>query len=221
MRTVALVLALMTSGGCALAAARSPDLPVRVEREPSCNSGKGAVFADGLGGGLFGLTSLGLLAAEEPAPGLVFGLAAAAFIGSAVSGSRSADRCRAARAEYQALVVARDEQVAVQRAVIQTERRLRAGGAAPVTPTGASPVDPFPGAPAPTGTGATATTPTGTAPPVKPPVAAVKPVAPVAPVAPVKPPVAPPAAQADDDESPADDGAGGSDWAEFWREVKP
>lgn len=109
MRTVAFLVAISVGAtGCAVAAARGPEPgPVRVDHRPDCNTGKGGVVADGLGATVLGISTLGLAAADEGAIAALTGLATAGLIGSAVSGSRSADRCQAALEEWQGLLTAR------------------------------------------------------------------------------------------------------------------
>ena len=108
MRTVALIIGVVVGApGCGIAAAKGPGPgPVTIDTRPDCNTGKGGVVADGLAATVLGITSLALLAAEEGGGGALTGLAAVGFIGSAVSGSRAADRCRAAIDTWEGLVLA-------------------------------------------------------------------------------------------------------------------
>ncbi|MEZ4400062.1 MAG: hypothetical protein R3B06_08590 [Kofleriaceae bacterium] len=127
MRTVAMILAVTVAGsGCSLAAARGPG-PVRADRRPDCNSGKGAVFADGLAASVLGVLALAA-AGESAGTAAVAGLSSVVFVTSAVTGSRSADRCRAAIAQY-------DDLLAVRERAAERDRRE---ASAPPDPAGAT-----------------------------------------------------------------------------------
>ena len=111
MRTVAFIVAISAGAtGCAVAAARGPEPgPVRVDKRPDCNTGKGGVVADGLGASVLGISTLGLAAADEGGIAAITGLATVGLIASAVAGSRSADRCVEAQQTWEGLLVARRE----------------------------------------------------------------------------------------------------------------
>ncbi|MBL8625744.1 MAG: hypothetical protein JNK64_30810 [Myxococcales bacterium] len=203
MRTVAFLVAISVGAtGCAVAAARGPEPgPVRADHRPDCNTGKGGVVADGLGATVLGISTLGLAAADEGAIAALTGLATAGLIGSAVAGSRSADRCQEALEEWEGLLTARRVEE------LEDERRtVRAARGVAVRPPPAT---------------TAAVTPT---PPVgKPPV--VTPTTPPV-VKPTTPPVVKPTPAADPGDGDGDDAddaaaAGDGDWSAFWREVAP
>ncbi len=92
---VGVALVATVSGGCAAIAARPPragDHYVEGE-DPPCNTGKAAVGVDATIGVVMGLVTLGV-ASESGGAALVTGLITAAYTGSALYGSKSADRCR-------------------------------------------------------------------------------------------------------------------------------
>lgn len=203
MRTVAFMVAISVGAtGCAVAAARGPEPgPVRADHRPDCNTGKGGVVADGLGATVLGISTLGLAAADEGAIAALTGLATAGLIGSAVSGSRSADRCEAALEEWEGLLTARRVEDAEEESRSVRAARGVAVRPPPATTAAATPPTPAVVKPA----VVTPTTP-----------AVVKPTTPAV----VKPPTP---AVADADEGDAEDGAaaGDGDWSAFWREVAP
>jgi hypothetical protein len=211
MRSIAIIIALAVgASGCAIIAAKSPG-PVTANARPDCNSSKGAVVADGLAAATLGIVALALATNDESGPGAGIGLLAAVYTGSAISGSGSADRCRQANDEYDALVQDRLDDLSRQR--VADDATQRAGA---VDDDGDEPV----------------VTPRVIAPPpvaVVPPPVAVKPPppAPPTPTMAMRPP-APPAAAGSDDEAADDEAADDADddidprhWAAFWREVKP
>lgn len=203
MRTVAFLVAISVGvTGCAVAAARGPEPgPVRADHRPDCSTGKGGVVADGLGATVLGISTLGLAAADEGPLAALTGLATAGLIGSAVAGSRSADRCQAALEEWEGLLTARRVED------LEDERRsVRAARGVEVRQPA---------------TTAVATPPAGTPAVVKPTTpAVVKPTTPA-----VVPSTAPAVAGADEGDAGGDDegepAAGDGDWSAFWREVTP
>ncbi len=210
MRTVVLVLlCAVGTSGCAVAAAKGPGPgPVRIDRKPDCNDGKGAVVLDGIGATVLGVGALAAFSADEGGVGAALGLATVGLIASAVAGSRSADRCRLAEEQWGDLVL-----------TARTDARRLAPSPIVLDEDG----DPIAPSPRPV-----AVTPKVVA-PVTP---ATRPVAPATlptPSRPVTPPATPTAtaAPADDDDGAADDGAADDattsdepgDWSAFWREV--
>ena len=210
MRTVVLVLlCAVGTSGCAVAAAKGPGPgPVRIDRKPDCNDGKGAVVLDGIGATVLGVSALAAFSADEGGVGAALGLATVGLIASAVAGSRSADRCRLAEEQWGNLVL-----------TARTDARRLAPSPIVLDEDG----DPIAPSPRPV-----AVTPKVVA-PVTP---ATRPVAPATlptPSRPVTPPATPTAtaAPADDDDGAADDGAADDattsddpgDWSAFWREV--
>ena len=217
MRTVVLVLlCAVGTSGCAVAAAKGPGPgPVRADRKPDCNDGKGAVVLDGLGATVLGVSALAAFAAEEGGVGAALGLASVGLIASAVSGSRSADRCRLAEQQWEGLLMA------------------NGGDARPPRQPAPGPVlvdeDGDPIAPSPR--------PIAVAPPVVAPVrpTPVRPTSVTPPVATVRPPTPTPATPTpvaptpaagdgdgdddDDDDDPPTSSDDPGDWSAFWREV--
>lgn len=203
MRTIAIIVALaIGAGGCAIAGAKAPGR-VSLQARPDCNSGKGGVVADGLAAALLGVAAIAAASAEEGGPAAGLGLVSLAFIGSAISGSTSANKCRAAHDEYNGLLEARLGELGSDRAAAAAARAdATSDEVAP--PVAATTVATPPTPPRPT-----------------PPVMAMRPTTP--PKAPTPSPTAP-SPDDDDDDAAADDSDDTDDphgWTEFWREVKP
>lgn len=210
MRTVVLVLlCAVGTSGCAVAAAKGPGPgPVRIDRKPDCNDGKGAVVLDGIGATVLGVGALAAFSADEGGVGAALGLATVGLIASAVAGSRSADRCRLAEEQWGDLVL-----------TARTDARRLAPSPIVLDEDG----DPIAPSPRPV-----AVTPKVVA-PVTPATRPVTPATLPTPSRPVTPPATPTAtaAPADDDDGAADDGAADDattsddpgDWSAFWREV--
>ncbi len=209
MRTLALALALALPG-CALLSAKAPNPQRRVDQAPDCHSGKTGVAVDGIMTGTLGLMAIGI-SGESAGAGVVTGLIAAAYLGSALSGNSSADKCRAAVAEHDAHAARRGQLGGLPIAPPsgspdedgddpdERNRRRPPLAVRPATPTPARPTAPAPARPtAPAPGRPTAAAPT--------------------------PPAAPAATATGDDETddaapaPADD-AGGDLWNDFWQEV--
>lgn len=225
MRSLALVSALVLavpSAGCALVAAKAPSGTRRPLEPPQCNEGKGAVVLDGVAATLFGV---GMLAAAddsgEAAVGL--GLMAGLFAVSAAIGNGSANKCRAALAEYSAHV---DEERREQRRLGGLPRAPTADPDAALDAEAPPPAGPpsTPSTPAPRGA-----TPGIRTPPPAPVATAPRPPAPPprAPTPPVARPAAVPGSDRDDPAAPdpaaadADDDADADAdaWRDFWMEV--
>jgi len=202
MRTVVLVLlCAVGTSGCAVAAAKGPGPgPVRIDRKPDCNDGKGAVVLDGIGATVLGVSALAAFSADEGGVGAALGLATVGLIASAVAGSRSADRCRLAEEQWGNLVLtARTDarRLAPSPIVLDEDGDPIAPSPRPVavTPKVVAPVTP-------------ATLPT--------------PSRPVTPPATPTATAAPAPADDGDDDGAADDATTSDDpgdWSAFWREV--
>lgn len=91
--------ALLGCWGCAFSLdGPSPNRPR--DRVPVCDTSKGLVALDGVMAAALGVATLSI-AAEEPAAALIpLGLGAL-YLGGAVSGNRTVDKCRAAIADYE------------------------------------------------------------------------------------------------------------------------
>lgn len=238
MRSIAIILAFAVgASGCAIAVAKGPpDGPVSIRSRPDCNSGKGAVAADGLAGAGLGVAAIALGSADEGSAAAVVGLMAAAFVGSAIAGSRSADRCQDYNQKYDALIAQRLDAADRRAVAAEAAQRLdldpdgdpvapvATPRTAPTAPTATGPNEIGPIATGPILPGPTARPAAPTAKPAGP---TVKPAAPA-----VKPAATAPTGGGDDDDASDDDGgddAGDEDvdvgepghWAQFWREVKP
>ncbi len=223
MRSLALVSALVLavpSAGCALVAAKAPSSTRRPSEAPQCNEGKAAVVLDGVAATLFGV---GMLAAAddsgEAAVGI--GLTAGLFAVSAMIGNSSANKCRAALAEYSAHV---DEERREQRRLGGLPRAPTADPAAALDAEGPPPagLPPTPSTPAPR-----SATPGIRTPPPAPVATAPRPPAPPprAPTPSVERPGAVPGSDRDDPAAPdpadadADADVDADAWRDFWMEV--
>lgn len=136
MRIVASIMLLAlggSAGGCAFLVASPPREAVALPDPPACNPGKGAVVVDALMATMLGFAALGLVSGEEEGAGAVVGLLGAAYGGSAYYGSVSADKCRGANQEFNALVVEQNRGLEVRAARAEAaaqEAEARAAAAA-------------------------------------------------------------------------------------------
>lgn len=107
-RGLALVAALGSSG-CAAILMDPPREDRSPLEDPQCNSSSSGVGIDGVLGTLLGITAIAVLADGGSDSGSAFiGVSAlsAAYLGSAVAGTRSAERCSVAKQAYQGEILA-------------------------------------------------------------------------------------------------------------------
>jgi len=102
MRTSALALSALLIGGCAVINASGPDEHRPPWQPPRCNEGKASVAVDGIIAGALAFAAI--VAARDSVEvtagtGAVGGL----FLGSALAGNASANRCRKAMDDYVAI----------------------------------------------------------------------------------------------------------------------
>ena len=109
---VATVALLASVPGCSFVLMRDPPPPaqLRVDVEPDCSDGRGPPVIDLFGAGMSALSGLFVLALADlggnaddedvTAAVLIFGASTVLFAASAVSGFRTARRCRGATAEW-------------------------------------------------------------------------------------------------------------------------
>jgi len=102
MRTSALALSALLIGGCAVINANGPDEHRPPWQPPRCNEGKASVAVDGIIAGALAFAAI--VAARDSVEvtagtGAVGGL----FLGSALAGNASANRCRKAMDDYVAI----------------------------------------------------------------------------------------------------------------------
>jgi hypothetical protein len=192
-----LLVALLLVSGCAYGI-DGPD-PDRPRSEPpQCDTGKGLVLLDGVMAGVAGLVAISV-ADDSPGVALLPLGIAALYLGGALKGNRNADRCRAARSDYESYLAARE--------TLEDERRVRPPVQAATIPTSAPPASPS-AVPTPTTAAPIASGPVSPTPPppaMSPPVSSAPAPAPAPPArAPAKPRPTP---EPDDD------------WSAFWREV--
>ena len=92
-------LAIIGTSGCSLALdGPKPNRPKNYA--PKCDDSKGLVVADGLLATALGIGSLSAFGQDEPSAGVVLGLIALAFTGSAVRGNGVVNECREEQALF-------------------------------------------------------------------------------------------------------------------------
>jgi len=102
------VLIAALSGGCSLSL-RGPDPLRSAYVAPSCDTGKGAVAADWVFGGLAATIALSALGADAGEVAAVSALTSVAFIASAARGNGVVNNCRAELAAYSPPAATPDE----------------------------------------------------------------------------------------------------------------
>lgn len=224
-RLLAALLLSSVLGGCGYSlTGPAPNRPRDVV--PECDTSKAVVVMDGLLATALGIATLSLVSSEEPAVALLPLALGAIYLGGAVKGNTSVNKCREARSEFDDAAVARatldeDEE---DRSRTRTSLR-RPSDVVPQLPYTPTPY-PGPGQPAysptnpptPPAQYTAPTQPPGTAPTAaQPPVATRPPAGPPTTAAPPPPQQsarpAPPRAQ------PRQQPGGEPDWSDFWREV--
>jgi hypothetical protein len=195
---------LLLSSGCAFGlTGPDPDRPSTTA--PECDTGKGLVVLDSVMAVTAGIVALSLTSESEPValvPLAIGGL----YLGGAIKGNNSVNRCRKAMGEYESYMAARDTEDVPRRVRAPAPEVSAAAATAPAASAAPAPVAPVPG-PTPTPAMTTPAAPTAV-------VSAPAP-APAGPVAPT--PVAKPAAKR---ATPAPAKHDDDDWSDFWKEVE-
>jgi hypothetical protein len=217
-RLVAALLVSSVLGGCGYSLrAPSPNRPRH--EQPECDTNKSMVVIDGLMATALGIATLSLVGSEEPALALLPLSLGAIYLGGAIKGNTSVNKCNAAMSEYGGVEAAHDT-LAVDDRDDSTPRARRPSEVVPqlpYTPT------PYPG---PQGASQPAYSPTNPprvpgqyAAPAPAPIAAPPTNATPAPAQATPPPQPPRAAPAQPRVPPRAQPTEDSDWTDFWREV--
>jgi hypothetical protein len=181
---------LLLYSGCAFGLS-GPDSDRPRSKMPQCDTGKGLVVLDGVMATAAGLVALSLAGENEPAVALLPAGLGALYLGGAISGNRSVNKCRAAMTEYETYMASGSMRPPVD---VPDEQPIAPPRRAPIATTqqAAAPV-------------AAIAEPTQ-------PAIAVPPQAPAASPPAVPKPAGKPA--------PAPKQQDQADWSEFWREVE-
>ncbi len=91
--------------GCAYTAMSPLPAKYSVDKAPTCTASSGSAGLDIIWGLIWGVPSLAAFGGDEPGIGLLFAIASAVHLSSAVTGSRWGTKCRKAHKRHDAWVI--------------------------------------------------------------------------------------------------------------------